>query len=32
LVCCAFLSKLSVCVRNITAFRQHLLRLIKSAV
>jgi len=29
---CAFLSKLSACVRNITAFCQHLLRPIKSAV
>jgi len=32
LLCCAFLSKLSGCVRNITAFCQHLLRPIKSAV
>jgi len=31
LVRCAFLSKLSRCVRNITAFCQHLLRPIKSA-
>jgi len=30
--CCAFLSKLSGCVRNITAFCQHLLRPIKSAI
>jgi len=32
LLCCAFLSKLSGCVRSITAFCQHLLRPIKSAV
>jgi len=32
LFCCAFLSKLSGCVRNITAFCQHLLRLIKLDV
>jgi len=32
LVCCAFLHMLSGCVRNITVFCQHLLRLIKSAV
>ena len=31
-VCCAFLRKLSGCVRSITAFCQHLLRSIKSAV
>jgi len=29
---CAFLRKLSGCVRNITAFCQHLLRPIKSAI
>jgi len=29
LFCCAFLYKLSACVRNITAFCQHLLRPIK---
>jgi len=32
LVLCAFLRKLSGCVRNMTAFCQHLLRPIKSAV
>jgi len=32
LVRCAFLRKLSACVRNITAFCQHLLRPIQSAV
>jgi len=32
LLCCAFLSKLSGCVRNITAFCQCLLRPIKSAI
>jgi len=32
LVHCAFLRKLSGCVRNITVFCQHLLRPIKSAV
>jgi len=32
LVNCAFLRKLSACVRNITAFCQHLLRPIKSSV
>jgi len=32
LVHCAFLHKLSVCVRNMTAFCQHLLRLRKSSV
>jgi len=32
LVHCAFLHKLSGCVRNITAFGQHLLRLIKLAI
>jgi len=32
LVYCAFLCKLSACVRNITAFYQHLLRLITSVV
>ena len=32
LVCCAFLRKLSACVRNITAFCQQLLRPMKSAV
>ena len=32
LVRCAFLRKLATCVGNITAFCQHLLRLIKSAV
>ena len=31
LLCCAFLSKLSGCVRNITAFWPHLLRLINRA-
>jgi len=30
LVCCAFLRKLSACVRNITAFCQHLLRPTKA--
>ena len=32
LVHCAFWHKLSACMRNITVFYQHLLRLIKSAV
>jgi len=32
LVPCTVLRKLSACVRNITAFYQHLLRMIKSAV
>jgi len=32
LVCCAFLRKLSACVGNITAFCQHVLRLIKLGV
>jgi len=32
LVHCAFLHKLTACVRNITAFCQDLLRLIKSAI
>jgi len=32
LVHCAFLRKVSECVRNITAFCQHLLKPIKSAV
>ena len=32
LVCCAFFCKLSTCMRNITAFCQHLLRLIKSVI
>jgi len=32
LLCCAFLSKLSGCVRNITAFCQHLLKLMLSGV
>ena len=31
LVCCAFLRKLSACMRNITAFCQHLLRPIQSS-
>ena len=31
LVCCAYLSKLTACVRNITTFCQHLLRPILSA-
>jgi len=32
IVHCAFLCKLSACMRNITTFCQHLLRLIKSVV
>jgi len=32
LVCCAFLHKLSGCVRNITEFCQYLLGLMKSAI
>jgi len=32
LVCCAFLRKLSTCLRNITVFCQHLLRPIISAI
>jgi len=32
LIRCAFLHKFSACVRNITAFCQHLPRLIKSAI
>jgi len=32
LLCCAFMSKLSGCVRNITAFCQHPPRLIESAI
>jgi len=32
LLCCAFLSKLFGCVRNITAYCQHVLRPIKSAI
>ena len=32
LVHCTFLHKLSACMRNMTAFCQHLLRTIKSAV